>query len=219
MLKIKMKNYIAALLTAAGMTTSFMLQAGSWDGGDWPKYKEGRVIEYLIITGNYESPRLLAEIIQKETRNPILLLPASGQKSEICLLLPDGKVPAKVDPDQLSSYISGLNPKRILIIGDASIVPPEYRLTINRKYEITTFANKSWSLNAMAADNLFNSNKIQKIFLQKLAAVKPDPKNGNTAEKGKDPKGKTPKTAEKDKGNKEEPAGSNLDPLPESKTK
>ena len=221
MLKIKMRNYIAALLTAAGMTTSFMLQAGSWDGGDWPKYKQGRVIEYLIITGNYESPRLLAEIIQKESRNPILLLPASGQKSEIFLMLPDGKVPAKVDPDQLSAYISGLNPKRIIIIGDSSIVPPEYRLTINQKYEITAFGSKSWSLNAMAADNLFNSNKIQKTFLQKTAAAKSAGKtdakaNDNT--KKPEPKAKSEKKAESN-ADKEDQANSMLDPLPENKTK
>ena len=208
MLKIKMRNYIAALLTAAGMTTSFMLQAGSWDGGDWPKYKQGRVIEYLIITGNYESPRLLAEIIQKETRNPILLLPASGQNSEIFLILPDGRVPAKVDPDQLSAYISGLNPKRILIIGDSTIVPPEYRLTINKKYEIISFGSKSWNLNAMAADNLFNSNKIQKDFNRRLAAVK-QPKQEKKAEK----------PAAKVEIPKDHQADSKLDPLPENSKK
>ena len=225
MLKIEMKSYLAALLTAAGMTASFMLQAGSWDGGDWPKYKEGRVIEYLIVTGNYESPRILAGIIQKETRNPILLLPASGQSSEIFLILPDGKVPAKVDPDQLSSYISGLNPKRILLLGDASIVPPEYRLTINKKYEIVAFVNRSWRLNALAADNLFNTNKILKKFEQKLTAAKkaeqdaknaPLPNSEKPVKASEPEKKAAPAKPADSKGN--QPADK-LDPLPENTDK
>ena len=225
MLKIKMKKYLTVLLTAAGMTASFMLQAGSWDGGDWPKYKHGQVIEYLIITGNYESPRALAEIIQSETRNPLLLLPASGQRSEIFLVLPDGKVPAKVDPDQLSAYISGLNPKRILILGDASIVPPEYRLTINKKYEIVTFGNHSWKLNALAADNLFNTNKILKKFEQRLAAAKKaeqDEKNAQQPNSGKPIKAKEPKknaAPAKPADSKENQPADKLDPLPENSDK
>ena len=97
-------------------------------------------------------------------------------------------------------------------------------MTINQKYEITAFASKSWSLNAMAADNLFNSNKIQKTFMQKLAAAKSAGKTDANAKKNEPkPEAKAEKTAEKkaEKSdiNKEDQADSKLDPLPENKTK
>lgn len=168
------KNFVGkvmtALLISTGMIAPSVASAGAWDGGDWPKQVEGRVIEYLIITANYQSPRDLAMAIQEATRNPILLLPAANAESAtIYLILPDGKAPAPVDPDQFSAYISSLNPKRIVVIGDGTIVPPEYRLAIDKKYEVIDFASKSWLVNAISAANLFNSGRIKKNFEEKRA--------------------------------------------------
>jgi len=172
MFKTGFGKFLTALLLTTGVAAPVVVQACAWDGGDWPKYKEGRVIDYLVITANYESPRALAEAIQEDTGNPILLLPAADMPPDIFLILPDGKAPAKVDPDQLSSYISGLNPKRILIVGDSSVVPAEYRMAIDKKYEIVTLGSKSWVLNAISASNLFNSKKLQTKFEQKRSEVK-----------------------------------------------
>ena len=36
----------------AGVIAPAAANAAAWDGGDWPKQVEGRVIEYLIITAN-----------------------------------------------------------------------------------------------------------------------------------------------------------------------
>ena len=75
-----------------------------------------------------------------------------------------------MDPDQYSAYISSLNPKRILIVGDESIVPREYRSAIDRKYEVIDLGSRSWFVNAVSAATLFNSKKIQTKFEEKRAA-------------------------------------------------
>ncbi len=172
MLKTIFGKVLTALLISTGIATPAIVHAGAWDGGDWPKQVEGRVIEYLVITANYESPRALAMAIQDVTRNPILLLPAANAEPSIFLILPDGKAPAKVDPDQLSAFISGLNPKRIIVIGNSNIVPDEYRLAINKKYEVINIDSQSWVLNAITASNLFNTNKIEKQFEKNRNASK-----------------------------------------------
>ena len=99
-------KFMTALLISAGVIAPAAANAAAWDGGDWPKQVEGRVIEYLIITANYQSPRNLAAAIQEATRNPILLLPpVNAEQQAIYLILPDGKEPAKLDPDQFSACI------------------------------------------------------------------------------------------------------------------
>ena len=164
-------KFMTALLISAGVVAPAAANAAAWDGGDWPKQVEGRVIEYRIITANYQSPRDLATAIQEATRNPILLLPpVNAEQQAIYLILPDGKAPAKLDPDQFSACVSALNPKRIVIIGDETIVPNDYRLAIDRKYEIIDFASKSWFVNAVSAANLFNSDRIKKDFEAKRNA-------------------------------------------------
>ena len=81
----------------------------------------------------------------------------------------DGKAPVPLDQDQFSAYISSLNPKRIVVIGDSSIVSPEYRLAIDKKYEVIDFASKSWVVTAISAANLFNTGKIRTKFEEKRA--------------------------------------------------
>ena len=60
MMKNLLGRMITALLISTGIAVPTVVNAAAWDGGDWPKQVEGRVIEYLIITGNYESSRDLA---------------------------------------------------------------------------------------------------------------------------------------------------------------
>ncbi len=187
MLKTIFGKVLTALLISTGLATPAMVHAGAWDGGDWPKQVEGRVIEYLVITANYESPRALAMAIQDVTRNPILLLPAANAEPNIFLILPDGKPPAKVDPDQLSAFISSLNPKRIIVIGNSTVVPDEYRLAINKKYEVINIDSQSWVLNAITASNLFNSTKIEKQFQKNRDAVKQQPADKSTDKSADNP--------------------------------
>ena len=97
---------------------------------------------------------------------------ADAENPTIYLILPDGKKPAPVDPDQYSAYISSLNPKRILIVGDESIGPREYRSAIDPKYEVIDLGSKSWFVNAVSAATLFNTKKIQTKFEEKRAAAK-----------------------------------------------
>ena len=197
MLKTIFGKVLTALLISTGIATPALVHAGAWDGGDWPKQVEGRVIEYLVITANYESPRALAMAIQDVTRNPILLLPAANAEPSIFLILPDGKAPAKVDPDQLSAFISGLNPKRIIVIGNSSVVPDEYRLAINKKYEVINIDSQSWVLNAITASNLFNTNKIEKQFEKNRSAAKQTASSPEEEHSGKSAPGTEQPTAEK----------------------
>lgn len=204
MLKNIFGKVLTALLISTGLVTPVIVHAGAWDGGDWPKQVEGRVIDYLVITANYESPRALAMAIQDVTRNPILLLPAANAaEPSIFLILPDGKAPAKVDPDQLSAFISGLNPKRIIVIGNSAVVPDEYRLAINKKYEVINIDSQSWVLNAITASNLFNTNKIEKQFEKNRTAAKQtaeapaDKKSGESEKSEKSDSSTEQSTAEK----------------------
>ncbi len=174
---------VTALLISTGAIAPVAASAAAWDGGDWPKQVEGRVIEYLIITANYESPRDLAAVIQEATRNPILLLPAANaENSTIYLILPDGKAPVPLDQDQFGAYISSLNPKRIVVIGDSTIVGPEYRLAIDKKYEVIDFASKSWVVNAISAANLFNIGRIRTKFEEKRAASASQPSSSESVQ-------------------------------------
>ena len=64
---------IAIFATTAAITD---LTAGFWD---WslPYGGPSKDVITLLVTGNYTKQRILAELIQQETKQPILLLPAA----------------------------------------------------------------------------------------------------------------------------------------------
>lgn len=85
-----------------------------------------RDIVTLVITGNYKSPRLMAELILNESRQPYLLLPTPQSKvQKIIFVQPKGPA-LEVAPKNLKQYLGFLNPRRIVILGDERYVPAEF---------------------------------------------------------------------------------------------
>lgn len=106
-----------------GLIISCALAVSAWD---WmtPFKRPSRDVRTLIMVGNYTKHRVLAELIQLETSQPILLLPA----------LPNGKVffmPAKkealeIEDAKFTNFVKFTNPERILVIGDGGPVSQSY---------------------------------------------------------------------------------------------
>ena len=72
------KKIVWVLIAFTISSLIFPLYAGSWNWTRPYKMPE-KNIETLIMVGNYRQPRLLAELIQNETKQPILVVPASGE--------------------------------------------------------------------------------------------------------------------------------------------
>ena len=64
-----------SMLVVLVITSMLPVYAGSWNWTRPYKMPEKNV-NTLIVIGNYRIPRLLADLIQSETKHPILLLPA-----------------------------------------------------------------------------------------------------------------------------------------------
>ena len=115
--------------------------AGSWD---WMRpYKDpDKTVNTLIIIGNRRKPRIMADIIQAETKQPILVIPADS----------DGKIffmPAKdttmdVEFDDLRNFVKYLKPRRIVVLGDERYVPKQYLDQIDPSQTVVVVKNKSW---------------------------------------------------------------------------
>ena len=61
------------MLVSLALAVTFGAFGASWFG-QGPK----REVVTLVVTGNFKSPRLMAELIQSESRQPYLLLPIPG---------------------------------------------------------------------------------------------------------------------------------------------
>ena len=117
-----MKKIVLTFLVCAFASSAF---AGFWAWSTPYQGPEKDVIT-LIITANYQMPRALAEVIQYDNRQPILLLPYRGARG--IFFMPGSKKPAlEIQADQFAQFVCFLNPKRVIILGDSRYVSEDYR--------------------------------------------------------------------------------------------
>jgi hypothetical protein len=105
----------------------------------------GQKIDTLVVTGNYAKPRIIAELIQADTRQPILLTPADGQDS-IYFMPPqkDGGKAMKIPENELTNFINFLGVDQILVLGNSKYVPEKYFDKISKEQTISRITSKNW---------------------------------------------------------------------------
>ena len=152
------KAFMFVILAMLSITTIY---ANSWN---WTKpYKmPEKDVNTLIVVGNYRIPRLLADLIQTETKQPILLLPVDS----------DGKIffmPAKdqtmvVEFDDLTDFIKYLKPGKIIVLGDERYVPTKYVDAIDPSQTVISITNKSWKKVAETTSRILDLTYLNRRF-------------------------------------------------------
>ncbi len=103
-----------------------------------------RDIATLVITGNYKSPRLMAELILYESRQPYLLLPTpQSQDQRIIYVQPKGAA-REIPEKSLPQFVQFLNPRRIVLLGDERYVPERYAKLIDRSIPVIRIEGADW---------------------------------------------------------------------------
>jgi hypothetical protein len=114
----------------------------------------------LIITSNYKKSRLLAELIQRETKQPILLLPAGDQKG-IYFMPSSVKKPAmEIKEENIGKFVAFINPQQILVLGDRGFVPQNYIDMIDKKMPVFVVNGRDWIINAKSVAKLLDLNSL-----------------------------------------------------------
>ena len=163
-----MKKTLVILLAA--VVTIGSLTAGFWD---WATPYQGpdRDIITLVITGNYRNSRLLAELIQYDTNQPFILLPYQGASG---IFFCPGGVDAtamEIEPERFAQFVSFLNPKRIIILGDERYVNAEYRRLLEyNNFSVTTYSG-DWERTARDVGAFLRLPNLEKNFKATIAQL------------------------------------------------
>ena len=128
--------------------------------GHWPKT--------VMVTGNYAKPRLLAEMAQRETNLPVILVSQEEMGDEIYYLPPPPNV-RKIQPKKFAELIDVfLRPKRVIFIGDETYVPTSYQKDIQDKYPTIIVSGDDWIENARELGKLIGVGGLHKKYRKTL---------------------------------------------------
>jgi hypothetical protein len=136
---------------------------------DWWR---GRRVDVLMITGNYAKSRLLAELAQFRTKQPVILVsPARAGDRDELYFLPSAPEAMSIEKPKFVEFVSFLQPKRIVVLGDSSYVPTEYLDLLRDRFPVLVVAGKDWHQNAQALAKIVGNSGLPKRYLELLARI------------------------------------------------
>jgi hypothetical protein len=156
--QIIVKLFVAATVVA---TSIIPLQAGSWNWTRPYKMPEKNV-NTLVVIGNYRKPRLLADLIQNETKQPILLIPSNSDGKIFFLPAKDQTMP--IELGDLTDFIKYLKPGKIMVLGDKRYVPEKYLKAIDSSQTVISVSNKDWNKVAKTSSRILDLTYLERRF-------------------------------------------------------
>jgi len=153
-----MRNTFFAILFTAFALFSMDTSAGFWNWWSGASYKGNKNdIETLIITGNYTKPRFLADAVMKETRQPYILIPCTGQ-NKIFFCPADGSEMELRECD-MPGFINFIHPENIIILGTKEYIPAKYFSFLSGRHKIYMMGN-DWAADAASIQKFMGTSNL-----------------------------------------------------------
>ena len=114
-------------------------------GAPWTAHGPKRSIHTMIIAGNYKSSRLLADLIQNESRQPYILLPDPRTGDSRIFFCPPKSASREVPESRFNEFIRFANPKRIVILGDSRFVPERFEKMLDGSIPVVRITANDWN--------------------------------------------------------------------------
>ena len=165
---IRTRQTLAALVAAAAFLLASNLQAGFSDLLEkipfWPRHWP----ETLIVTGNYAKPRLLAELTQRKTDLPVLLISEEEQGDEI-YYLPTEPEAMRIPARKYMEFVEVMmRPKRVVFLGGREYVDQAYVDKVQDNYSTIVISGRDWIKNARELGKLVGYGGLERQYRKQL---------------------------------------------------
>ena len=140
-------------------------------------------IEILIISGNYRQPRIIADLIQNETQQPIIILPSKVDDKAYFLTGDRSDTTMEVKKKDFTNFVKFCNPDQILVLGGKDYIPEDYLNLIDSKQTIIRISNSYWLEVAKKIQDFFNLTYLVRDYKQQVELINSgrlyEPTDGN----------------------------------------
>ena len=135
------------------------------EAAPWMSLGAKRQIHTIVITGNYKAPRLLAELIQDESRQPYILLPdPRDEVQKICFCPPIRNEALEIQEKNFNAFVRTAGPRRIIILGDERYVPRRFEDMLDKKIPIVRVTGENWQRIAEELTFMLNLSRLDRNF-------------------------------------------------------
>ena len=137
-----------------------------------PFKREGRTRAHtLMISGNFLEPRLIVELAQHRTKQPIIVISPDASGNHTLFFMPAGTKPMTEPADKFAGILSLINPKRIIILGNSDYVPAQFVDIAQKKFPVIILNNADWTVNCQSLADLLEQPKLTSLYSDYLMRI------------------------------------------------
>ena len=131
-------------------------------------------VNALLITGNYLKPRLLCELAQYRSKQPILLVhndPDSLEAEPRLFYMPgsDKQEREEIAAAQVTEFLTFLNPKVVVFVGNMDEeYPADLVLQAREKFRVLTISGNDWDKNAQLLGDVMRQPRLAHDYREQL---------------------------------------------------
>ncbi|NMA48063.1 MAG: hypothetical protein GX945_16025 [Lentisphaerae bacterium] len=120
--------------------------------------------ETLMITANVLDSRLLAELAQVRTKQPIILLSPDVDGTQRVFYMIDGGKAVDIGEANFLETVGFINPKRVVVLGGADYVPRQFVEPLRDNYSVITLDSADWNKNAQVLGEWLDHRSLAKQY-------------------------------------------------------
>lgn len=126
-------------------------------------------VNTLLVTGNYLKPRLLCELAQYRSKQPIILFEQDEESDAPRLFyLSASNKSEEISAAKFAGFVKYLNPKTVIFLGDESCVPAEYVNQVQDDFRVMHLNSTDWDRNAQMLGEILKQPKLNRLYLEYL---------------------------------------------------
>ncbi len=172
-----MKKSILGLVVVLLVASVTTVSALTWN----PFKGAGRVKNSdLLLVGNVVPARLLADLAQWYTKQPVLLISPDADGESRVYYAPAASRATAVEKEKFLEVVDFINPNRVIVIGGEDIVDKEFVNLVSEKYKVLVLDSGNWGNNASALGELLDVAPLRSKFdefMMNLKKVSENQKN------------------------------------------
>ncbi|MBR0458149.1 MAG: hypothetical protein IJJ26_02825 [Victivallales bacterium] len=125
----------------------------------------------LIIAGNIIASRLLADLAQYHSKQPILLISPESDGNARIYYAPARSRATESNQDSFMDLVNFINPKRIVVLGGNDYVDTKFVDMARAKYPVIILDSNNWSQNAQSLGELLDIRGLDSQYNEYKANI------------------------------------------------
>lgn len=143
---------------ASAGPVSWFARSPLWPWG-WP--------DTLLVTGNFAESRLLAEVAQFKTKQPLIIISPEADGNHIYYFPYKESEALELKEDEYLEFIeSMLRPKKIVFLGGDDMISKDFSDAVKANYTSLTVKGDDWAKNAKQLGKIMHCWTLKGAFVK-----------------------------------------------------